>query len=146
MFRNGGGWVLQFLRSSRRTKSAYPQVRLLRIPRVFRNGGGRVLQFLRSFRRTKSATRSAASENSPHRRNHKNNAPRGCVIFLVPAAGVEPARYCYQRILSPSRLPIPSRRLILCRNSVYKYSINVEKRQAKSTFFKKILKITLTIW
>ena len=32
--------------------------------------------------------------------------------FLVPMAGVEPARYCYQRILSPSRLPIPSHRLI----------------------------------
>ena len=30
----------------------------------------------------------------------------------VPMAGVEPARYCYQRILSPSRLPIPSHRLI----------------------------------
>ena len=28
----------------------------------------------------------------------------------MPAAGVEPARYRYQRILSPSRLPIPSRR------------------------------------
>ena len=34
------------------------------------------------------------------------------VLFLVPMAGVEPARYCYQRILSPSRLPIPSHRLI----------------------------------
>ena len=33
-------------------------------------------------------------------------------LFLVPMAGVEPARYCYQRILSPSRLPIPSHRLI----------------------------------
>ena len=30
---------------------------------------------------------------------------------LVPVAGVEPARYRYQRILSPSRLPIPSHRL-----------------------------------
>ena len=29
---------------------------------------------------------------------------------MVPMAGVEPARYCYQRILSPSRLPIPSHR------------------------------------
>ena len=34
------------------------------------------------------------------------------LLFLVPMAGVEPARYCYQRILSPSRLPIPSHRLI----------------------------------
>ena len=26
---------------------------------------------------------------------------------LVPKAGIEPARYCYHRILSPARLPIP---------------------------------------
>ena len=26
---------------------------------------------------------------------------------LVPRAGIEPARYCYHRILSPARLPIP---------------------------------------
>ena len=30
----------------------------------------------------------------------------------MPEAGVEPARYRYQRILSPSRLPIPSHRRI----------------------------------
>ena len=47
---------------------------------------------------------------------HKNipltagDAVRG--NFLVPMAGVEPARYRYQRILSPSRLPIPSHRQI----------------------------------
>ena len=40
------------------------------------------------------------------------------LLFLVPMAGVEPARYCYQRILSPSRLPIPSHRLIkMCRKT-----------------------------
>ena len=27
---------------------------------------------------------------------------------MVPAVGVEPTRYCYQRILSPSCLPIPA--------------------------------------
>ena len=27
--------------------------------------------------------------------------------FSVPRAGIEPARYCYHRILSPARLPIP---------------------------------------
>ena len=32
--------------------------------------------------------------------------------FLVPVMGVEPTRYRYQRILSPSRLPIPSHRRI----------------------------------
>ena len=26
---------------------------------------------------------------------------------LLPKAGIEPARYCYRRILSPVRLPIP---------------------------------------
>ena len=29
----------------------------------------------------------------------------------MPAAGVEPARYCYQQILSLPRLPIPTHRL-----------------------------------
>ena len=31
-------------------------------------------------------------------------------LFLVPGAGVEPARHCWQRILSPPRLPIPTHR------------------------------------
>ncbi len=31
-------------------------------------------------------------------------------FLLVPVVGVEPTRYRYQRILSPSRLPIPSYR------------------------------------
>ncbi len=32
---------------------------------------------------------------------------RNYLILLVPEAGLEPARYFYQRILSPQRLPIP---------------------------------------
>ena len=32
------------------------------------------------------------------------------LLFLVPVAGVEPARHCWQRILSPPRLPIPTHR------------------------------------
>ena len=32
--------------------------------------------------------------------------------YLVPKAGIEPARYCYHRILSPARLPIPPLRLM----------------------------------
>ena len=38
--------------------------------------------------------------------------PRYCLIllFLVPAIGVEPIRCCHHGILSPARLPIPSRR------------------------------------
>ena len=34
-------------------------------------------------------------------------------VTLVPVAGLEPARYRYQWILSPSRLPIPSHRRIV---------------------------------
>ena len=45
--------------------------------------------------------------------NIKRNQPFRSIPFnLVPVAGVEPARYRYQRILSPSRLPIPSHRRI----------------------------------
>ena len=45
--------------------------------------------------------------------SHRKNAPfeQGALYALVPMAGLEPARYRYQRILSPSRLPIPSHRL-----------------------------------
>lgn len=32
--------------------------------------------------------------------------------LLVPVTGVEPVRYCYHRILSPTRLPIPSYRRV----------------------------------
>ena len=40
-----------------------------------------------------------------------------CVCGLIashicmPATGIEPVRYCYHRILSPARLPVPPRRL-----------------------------------
>ena len=40
----------------------------------------------------------------------KKIPPVGGTSFLVPVAGVEPARYRYHRILSPARLPIPSHR------------------------------------
>ena len=32
---------------------------------------------------------------------------------MVPVVGLEPTRCCHQRILNPSRLPIPSHRLIV---------------------------------
>lgn len=38
--------------------------------------------------------------------------PLGYGIILVPAVGLEPTRYHYQRILNPPRLPIPPRRHI----------------------------------
>ena len=40
----------------------------------------------------------------------KMTTPFGVVIFLVPVVGLEPTRCRHQRILSPSRLPIPSYR------------------------------------
>ena len=38
------------------------------------------------------------------------NARFQAILELVPTAGVEPAWYCYHRILSPARLPVPPRR------------------------------------
>ena len=32
--------------------------------------------------------------------------------ILMPATGIEPVPYCYDRILSPARLPVPPRRHI----------------------------------
>ena len=70
--------------------------------------------------------RHRASLHDPHSASSHPPAPKKaglCLFrhnpaFLVPMAGVEPARYCYQRILSPSRLPIPSHRLIkMCRKT-----------------------------
>jgi hypothetical protein len=45
-----------------------------------------------------------------------NVAKRQLGSQVVAAAGVEPARSCEQRILNPSRLPIPPRRQIGPRN------------------------------
>ena len=44
--------------------------------------------------------------------NPNSNRPRlYCRIScMVPMVGFEPTRYCYQRILNPSRLPVPSHR------------------------------------
>ena len=44
---------------------------------------------------------------------------------MVPVAGVEPARCCHQRILNPSRLPIPSHRQLL--NFVNKHNAQDKK-------------------
>ncbi len=44
-------------------------------------------------------------------KNKEETQPCGYISSLmVPVAGVEPARYRYQRILSPPRLPIPTHR------------------------------------
>jgi hypothetical protein len=39
--------------------------------------------------------------------------PIELLAHMVLAVGLEPTRYLYQRILSPSRLPIPPRQHIL---------------------------------
>lgn len=44
------------------------------------------------------------------KRQNKRVRTQGVRTQLVPVAGVEPARYRYHWILSPARLPIPSRR------------------------------------
>ena len=48
----------------------------------------------------------------------KHRGTQRVPLCLVPVVGLEPTRYCYQRILSPSRLPIPSHRRI-CSNFVH---------------------------
>ena len=55
--------------------------------------------------------------SSPVRLNQHRGTQR-VPLCLVPVVGLEPTRYCYQRILSPSRLPIPSHRRI-CSNFVH---------------------------
>ena len=42
------------------------------------------------------------------RRQKKTSEQSGLCSDVVPKVGLEPTRYRYQRILSPSRLPIPS--------------------------------------
>ena len=49
---------------------------------------------------------------------------------LVPVVGLEPTRYRYQRILSPSRLPIPSHRPMR-----YLHIIQDKERKFKSGFW-----------
>ena len=39
--------------------------------------------------------------------------------LLVPEAGLEPAWYCYRRILSPLRLPVSPLGRLLCYYSVF---------------------------
>ena len=56
------------------------------------------------------------SNRSPINQHQKTEGtPSGYPLFLVPVVGLEPTRCRHQRILSPSRLPIPSHRRISCR-------------------------------
>ena len=55
-------------------------------------------------------------------RDHAKKDPKKLCAFWgfisVPVVGVEPTRCHHQRILSPSRLPIPTHRLICCLYSI----------------------------
>ena len=46
----------------------------------------------------------------PAHRHQNKGYPDGVPLILVPVVGLEPTRCRHQRILSPSRLPIPSHR------------------------------------
>ena len=66
------------------------------------------LKIRRAFWRAMTKIRPFSHKTSDKRKSDKwlNKA----IYRLVPVMGVEPTRYRYQRILSPSRLPIPSHR------------------------------------
>ena len=58
---------------------------------------------------------------SPPRDHAKKDPKKLCAFWgfiSVPVVGVEPTRCHHQRILSPSRLPIPTHRLICCLYSI----------------------------
>ena len=68
--------------------------------------------------------RALPSQGSTPFYNKNTDTPKGMPVFLVPMAGVEPARCCHRRILSPLRLPIPSHRL-----NGYDYTTQTLKNQ-----------------
>ena len=88
-------------------------------------GGSRPLMNLFTKHCTESDEYNGCEEVS--RRRKRPDTESAAPSRLVPAAGVEPARYCYQRILSPSRLPIPSRR----QNNFIQNSISYYRRFVK---------------
>ena len=63
---------------------------------------------------------------------HKKQEPpqSGGSLRMVPVVGVEPTRYCYLRILSPTRLPIPPYRHNECN-----YNTSFFKNQVKNQTF-----------
>ena len=62
-----------------------------------------------------SGTMVQISQNKEIIRTHLLLEISADYMGLVPEVGLEPTRYCYQRILSPSRLPVPSfRRKGIC--------------------------------
>ena len=58
----------------------------------------------------KGGARERADDVLLFHRNKRTSEQSGLCSDVVPVVGLEPTRYRYQRILSPSRLPIPSLR------------------------------------
>ena len=74
-------------------------------------GKGFVQENRRGFpARFQSARRSGPFCIGKRGGHQKRETGYACLPLLVPVVGLEPTRYRYQRILSPSRLPIPSHR------------------------------------
>ncbi len=95
---------------------------------IFGAGGGTWLRAASQSRRPMrlcSALRSGAAltphrgvihsraHSSPHNiptQKKEKDSIAALFLFLVPVVGLEPTRCCQQRILSPSRLPVPTHR------------------------------------
>ena len=81
-----------------------------------------------------SAAIQAGGENSGREPGFKKKILRFSIhekpeyFQLVPVVGLEPTRCRHQRILSPSRLPIPSHRHIWCSKIIISYCTTVFKR------------------
>ena len=67
----------------------------------------------RSERRGKGAARERADDVLLFHKKKRTSEQSGLCSDVVPVVGLEPTRYRYQRILSPSRLPIPSHRPVV---------------------------------
>ena len=65
----------------------------------------------------RTPTQSVGGLATGHRRHKKKTTKTVVLFFMVPVAGLEPARYRYRWILSPLRLPIPSHRHKLLNHS-----------------------------
>lgn len=70
------------------------------------------LRWLSSRGRLANALGGEAETEENEDTNKKNRLLIQEPVFMVPVTGVEPVRYRYHRILSPTRLPIPSHRHI----------------------------------
>ena len=109
----------------------------------FRLGASRSSVFSHSF----SLLRLAACGFFAPLIGKKERHPQGMPFFLVPVVGLEPTRCRHQRILSPSRLPIPSHRrmqLVVRSNNMRILPQRRQKVKRKFAFFRRNRKIFLS--